>query len=403
MARGRLHHQEEDPKVPARRRVESITICALLLACERAAPGAPQAAPAVMRAHPREDALAGITLTPEAEQRLGIALAPVEQRVMPGARRLPGEVVAPPGRTLTISAPVAGLVLAAEGLPRPGATVERGQALARLIPLAAVDRDLRAQAQSRVAAAEARLLAHRSRVQRTESLIPSGAGSERAAEDARVERDVAAAELVAAQARLRIIERAPLSSDVVTTLRAPFTATVRQTQVADGQAVSGGAPLIELVADEAPWVRVPVLAAELALLAEGPAEVAPLGAPPGATMRAGPAAGPPTADAAAGTVDLYFELPGRGALRLGERVTVTLATRATPPALVVPWSAIVHDTGGGAWVYVQVGAQQYQRRRVELERVAGELAVLTRGPEVGAQVVVRGAVELYGTEFGAGH
>lgn len=391
--------------MPARRLTESITICALLLACERAAPKASQAAPASMRAHPEERALASITLTPEAEARLGITLASVERRTMPGARRLPGEVIAPPGRTVTITAPVPGLVLAADGLPRPGATVERGQALARLIPLAAVDRDLRAQAQSRVTGAQARLLVSKSRAQRADTLIQSGAGSERAAEDARVERDVAAAELVAAQARLRIIERAPLSSDVATTLRAPFAALVRQVQVADGQAVSGGAPLIELVANDLPWVRVPVLASELAAFGEGPAEVAALGGPTsaGAPMVATPIAGPPSADALAGTVDLYFELPERGTLRLGERVLVTLATRAAPEALIVPWSAIVHDPGGGAWLYVQIGAQQYDRCRVELLRVAGDLAVLTRGPEVGAQVVVRGAVELYGTEFGAGH
>ncbi|MBK9756239.1 MAG: hypothetical protein IPO88_22630 [Nannocystis sp.] len=69
----------------------------------------------------------------------------------------------------------------------------------------------------------------------------------------------------------------------------------------------------------------------------------------------------------------------------------------------MPWPAVVHDTTGGTWVYVQVGAQQYARRRVELLRVVGELALLSRGPEPGAQVVVAGAVELYGTEFGAGH
>ncbi|MBK9756240.1 MAG: HlyD family efflux transporter periplasmic adaptor subunit [Nannocystis sp.] len=277
----------------SRRLVDWITVCALCLACDRAAPPAPTPAPALTRAHPEEQALASVTLTPEAEQRLGVALAPVEQRSVPGARQLPGEVIAPPGRTVTITAPVPGLVLAVDGLPQAGATVERGQAIVRLIPLAAVDRDLRAQSQSRVAAAEARLLANKSRAQRAESLIASGAGSERAAEDARVERDVAAAELVAAQARLRIIERAPLSSDVATVLRAPFAAVVRQVQVADGQAVSGGAPIVELVATDARWVRVAVLAiVELAELADGPAQVAAFASEAAPTI-ASPSSGPP--------------------------------------------------------------------------------------------------------------
>lgn len=385
-----------------RRRVDWLTLVALCLACERATPPAPTPPPALTRAHPEEQALASVTLTPEAEQRLGVALAPVEQRSVPGARQLPGEVIAPPGRTVTITAPVPGLVLAVDGLPQAGATVERGQAIVRLIPLAAVDRDLRAQSQSRVAAAEARLLANKSRAQRAESLIASGAGSERAAEDARVERDVAAAELVAARARLRIIERAPLSSDVATVLRAPFAAVVRQVQVADGQAISGGAPIIELVATDARWVRVAVLAVELAELADGPAQVAAFASEAAPTI-ARSVLGPPSADPLAGTVDLYFQLPEAGAWRLGERVVVTVPTRAAPVSLIVPWPAVVHDTTGGTWVYVQVGAQQYARRRVELLRVVGELALLSRGPEPGAQVVVAGAVELYGTEFGAGH
>lgn len=384
------------------RRVELAMVCTLGLACERAPVKATPPPPAVARPHADETALASVTLTPEAEARLGITVASVERRTLAGSRRLPGEVVAPPGRTVTISAPVPGLVLAADGLPRAGSRVARGQALARLIPLATVDRDLRAQAQSRVASAEARLVASKSRAQRAESLIASGAGSQRAAEDARVERDVAVAELEAAQARLRIIERTPLSSDVATVLRAPFAAVVRQVQVADGQSVGGGAPLIELVATDAPWVRVPVLAADLAVLTEGPADVTPLaGTAP--AVRASPVAGPPASDPLAGTIDLYFELPEIGALRLGERVIVTLATRGTTASLVVPWSAVVHDVGGGTWVYAQVGPHQFDRRRVELTAVSGDLAALTRGPEVGAQVVTQGAAELYGVEFGAGH
>lgn len=388
--------------MPARRVDLLIMSFVVGLACEQPATKVTAPPPAVAGAHPDEGALASVTLTAEAEARLDITLASVEQRSLPGTRRLPGEVVAPPGRTVTISAPVPGLVLAANGLPRAGSRVTRGQALARLIPLAVVDRDLRAQAQSRVTSAEARLLANKSRAQRAESLISSGAGSERAAEDARVERDVAAAELVAAQARLRIIERTPLSSDVVTVLRAPFAAVVRQVQVADGQSVGGGAALIELVATDAPWVRVPVLAGDLAALAEGPVEVAPLaGSAP--AVQAKPVSGPPSSDPLAGTLDLYFELAETGALRLGERVVVTLPTRSAIDTKVVPWSAVIHDTGGGTWVYVQRGEHQFDRRRVELIAVSGDVAALARAPEVGAQVVSQGAAELYGVEFGAGH
>jgi len=81
---------------------------------------------------------------------------------------------------------------------------------------------------------------------------------------------------------------------------------------------------------------------------------------------------------------------------------VTLAERATEESLVVPWSAILHDTTGGAWVYENIAPQQYARRRVEVRRVVNSRAVLARGPAVGTKVVTAGAAELFGTEFGTG-
>lgn len=379
------------------------TWAALLLACNTAAPTPVSAPPpAVTRAHGDEASLASVTLTAEARERLGVATAAVAERPLRRTRTLPGEVVARPGGVVMITAPVAGLVLAAGGLPRVGSEVIGGQPIARLIPLAAVDRDLRAQAQSRLTAADARLIVGNSRVERAEKLIGSGAGSERAAEDARVERDIAAAELKAAQARLRMIDRTPLSSDVATVLRAPFHAVVRQVQVADGQAVAGGAPLIELVTRDPSWVRLPVLAGERGTLAAGVVQVTPLGAAVPA-LAATPVTGPPSADPVAGTVDMYFELPAGATLALGERVGVTVAIGAEVVARVVDRGAVVYDTSGGAWVYVQVGDGRYDRRRVEVAEVVDGLAVLSRGPEVGAEVVVAGAVDLYGTEFGAGH
>lgn len=374
----------------------------ILIACggAREVPAPPPQV--VTRSHGDEAALASVTLTAEAIARLGIEVATVEARAVARTRMLPGEVVARPGGIITITAPVPGLVLAAGALPKVGAEVARGQTLARLVPLAAVDRDLRAQAQSRIAAADARLVAGNSRVQRAEKLIDSGAGSMRAAEDARVERDIAEAELRAAQARLRMIDRTPLASDVATVLRAPFAAVIRQVLVADGQAVGGGAGLVELVAQDPLWVRLPVQAGERGTIAAGPVQVTPLGAA-SPTIVATPEVGPPSADAAGGTVDLYFVLPADAPLLLGERVRVDVPIAGDARSSVVPRAAIVHDTHGGAWVYVQIGEGRYDRRRVEVAGVSGDSVALTRGPEVGARVVVAGAVDLYGTEFGAGH
>jgi hypothetical protein len=65
---------------------------------------------------------------------------------------------------------------------------------------------------------------------------------------------------------------------------------------------------------------------------------------------------------------------------------------------VVPYSAIVYDTAGTAWVYVRVGTLTFARHRVTVTTVTGRLAVLTSGPRIGTQVVDVGASELLGSE-----
>ncbi|MFZ5830400.1 MAG: membrane fusion protein MtrC, partial [Planctomycetota bacterium] len=84
----------------------------------------------------------------------------------------------------------------------------------------------------------------------------------------------------------------------------------------------------------------------------------------------------------------------------GERVGValTLNTEATP--LTVPWSAVLYDVHGGAWVYEVVGDRTFERRRVHVEYVVDGKAVCEYGPAEGAKVVTAGAAELFGTETG---
>jgi multidrug efflux pump subunit AcrA (membrane-fusion protein) len=83
-------------------------------------------------------------------------------------------------------------------------------------------------------------------------------------------------------------------------------------------------------------------------------------------------------------------------------VAVTLAYRGEQDAVSVPAGAIVRDVSGTAWVYEVVAEHQFERRRVEVERVDGGHAHLARGLAEGARVVVAGSVELFGFEFGAG-
>jgi hypothetical protein len=66
---------------------------------------------------------------------------------------------------------------------------------------------------------------------------------------------------------------------------------------------------------------------------------------------------------------------------------------------VIPYSAVVYDTDGSSWTYVNTGATTYQRRPITITVIDGNVAILAAGPPVGARVVTVGAAELLGTEY----
>lgn len=66
---------------------------------------------------------------------------------------------------------------------------------------------------------------------------------------------------------------------------------------------------------------------------------------------------------------------------------------------VVPYAAILYDTGGNTWVYTSPEPLVYVRHRVVVDYIEGELAVLSDGPELGVAVVIVGATELNGAEL----
>jgi len=65
----------------------------------------------------------------------------------------------------------------------------------------------------------------------------------------------------------------------------------------------------------------------------------------------------------------------------------------------IPYSAVVYDTDGSTWTYVEAAARTFVRNRVSIAAIDGRTAILTTGPAVGAQVVTVGAPELLGTEY----
>jgi len=152
-------------------------------------------------------------------------------------------------------------------------------------------------------------------------------------------------------------------------------------------------------------VRVPVFVDLLAeIQTDEPARLALLSGDSFASETiAKPIAAPPTADPTSSSADLYYEVDNHNLnLRPGQRVGVQLPTSKPETSLVVPGGAVLYDVYGNTWVYVESGEREYTRHRVTIRFVENDEAILASGPKVGTPVVVDGAAELFGTEFGAG-
>jgi len=102
---------------------------------------------------------------------------------------------------------------------------------------------------------------------------------------------------------------------------------------------------------------------------------------------------------------LYFKVKsGAHGLKAGQRVGVRLVEPGSDTLKkVVPYSAIIYDVQGNAWVYTSPDSLVFIRQRVDIEHIDQQMAVLREGPDIGIKVVTVGAAELLGAESGVGH
>lgn len=372
-----------------------------------------KAPPAATVTPVKEVDLATVKLTAEAFQRLGIKVEAAATKPVSRVRTYGAEVMAPLGRTILVAAPLSGTIqLAGENRPQPGQSVVKGQPLLTLVPLLAPETTTtlaasKADAEGQIKSAETQVAAAKLALERAERLYRQEAGSKRTVEETQAQYDLANRTLEATKARLDVIAKAlgDASTGRATPIEivAPEAGILRALSALPGQNVPAGGALFEIVGIAEVWVRVPVYVGDIESIATS--DSAAIGS---LNMRAGsptwlgrniPA--PPSANALASTVDLYYAVDNSTAkLRPGQRVGVNLPLVGAAESLTVPWSSIVHDIHGGTWIYIMAGERTYRRERVVVGYVAGPDAVLAKGPTPGSQVVTEGAIELFGAETG---
>ena len=67
---------------------------------------------------------------------------------------------------------------------------------------------------------------------------------------------------------------------------------------------------------------------------------------------------------------------------------------------VIPYSAVLYDKDGATWTYTSPKRLVFTRQDIDVDRIEGSSAFLTKGPSVGTRVVTVGATELWGVEYG---
>lgn len=378
-----------------------------------------------------ESELSTVHLEAQAAARLGIAVEELAERPCPLVRTVPGDVMEVPGRSIALTAVFAGTLRAIpdQAFPAVGDAVRPDSTFLLLEPLLTPERDVltpaervnlararadvelwKTDARNAIHVAEAELARATTIAEHAAKLVENDVGSERVEAETEADRTLAEARLNAAKERLAALEAITWSTEAgsleTMVIGSPGLAgIVRRVLVAPDQRVATGQPLLEVANVSKLWIRVPVYTGDLHRL--GPMSdvaFARLGDPASRTI-AHRVDAPPTATATSETVDLYFEIEeGEPGFHPGERVQVDLpfGNEEDGERKTIALDAILYDTLGNAWVYVETEPNTFVRRRVAILRVQDDRAVLAQGPELGARIVIEGAAELFGTEFGSG-
>ncbi len=384
-----------------------IVLSVLAIGCSKIA-DTKKVSPSAIENPVKESDLTTIKLTDKAVERLGIKTKEIEALPMKLTRIYSGEVMAVPGQSMTLTAPVSGTILGIKNgaLPMAGTAVKKGQPLYRLLILPS-EKDL-ISAQEDVKLKKVQYDVAVEKLKRAEQLLKDRAGSVRAKQDAEAELANITAGLRVAEARVDLMKgnSGAAVSDKLSTLNIESSVDgfIQRVYTSPSQVVSANAPVMDLASLSPLWVRVQVYAGDLTLVNNKiSASVRMLSDFNGSSGEAvaKPIDGPRTADPLNSSADLFYELPNRDSqFRPGQKVSVTLPFKQEQTSSVIPFSAILYDIQGGTWVYENSTPLIYIRRRVELANVENGFAILKRGPAAGTKIVIEGAAELFGTEFG---
>lgn len=362
----------------------------------------------------QESELNTVFLNEDSYHKLGIQIATIKREESVPNKTYGGDIILPAGGLVSISAPISGKLISLDkNLFKPGEQVKSGQLLYRIQPI--ISADARANLVNALADSESLVNVTKSQVEATQvalnrakKLLVDLVGSQRSVDEANAAHEIALRNLEAAHVKRNALYKVVnLGTVEPIDIKSPQAGIVSNIFAVTDQLVSAGNPIIEISTLTSLWVRVPIPAGDLDTINQkADAKIQPLSATSEtAGLIVKPVNAPPTADPLTSSTHLYYTIQSdQSALRPMQRVSVTLNTHSKSiKALMIPWSAVVFDINGGSWVYTQQSKNLYARKRVFLDHVSGNQAIISEGPDEGSKVVVNGALELFGVETGFPH
>jgi RND family efflux transporter MFP subunit len=380
-----------------------------------------------------EAELAFITLAPNEVASLQIETKKITPQPVKERLELTGWVVAKQGHEVTLTAPVAGYVVEPTGAksyvpPVPGQHVKADQLLFRmkpvLTPLEDVQfRTLKVGVDTELEKAREWLRLSEQEAKDMKAQVESKAKPKQELDRAQTRLKHADQDYQLAQKKAKLLTLAEVDVD------AKRAGTVAVVNVSPGQYVPAAAPLVTLIDLDTVWVRVPVPEHDLQQVDRNRPATVVLRSPRAnidknakteeRAFEAVLKSEAPLVDPTRHTVDLIYEVSPKQ-LAQGKRghfardlmVTVLVPLGEDRPESAVPYSAVVYDAHGNAWVYVdrgkaKSGKHQYERRgvnvgarvRAPVEGRETDCVVVRPTLAAGESVVTFGAGVLFSREF----
>lgn len=385
------------------------------LALASCTPSPDKSPPAFVAEKPRiERDLAFTTLSKKAYIALQIKTEPIVLKEVQERLTLTGWIMAKPGNEVTLTAPTAGYVRFREGtgVPIAGDRIKPGQELLQIAPVLSPVEQIQVAALKRsieteLIKAQVTLSASESDLARIRELHSQNLRSKQDLELAQKARDHAVEELAGAKDKLKLFDLPPLP------IKASQGGNILSAPISAGQYVPASGPLVTLIELNPTWIRVPVPEVDLPRIdvkqpiaihvAEGDAK-----RDARATfLSARPAGRVAHVDPIRHTAELWYEIekvPEGKSFVKDQMLPVHFTLGKVEKATVVPYSAIVFDAQGHAWIYLERTAggdaqHRFERQPVEMGGVSGDGIIIRTNLSSGDRVVTNGAAVLFSRDF----